>query len=178
MAALLAGPADRQRRREEHASRLDGLVREQRAQGPDDLDRDVLERLAYGRQAHREDLRHLGVVEADHADLGARLEPPLGEGVQHARLVRELARAAFAQVGKRSTDKALATAARARAVLEGRDYVIPDDVQALAAPILAHRLVFSGRSGIASHESARAAESVIESILRQVPLPERAHQDR
>lgn len=72
----------------------------------------------------------------------------------------------------------LVRACRARAAMSGRDYVIPDDVQALAAPILAHRLVFSGRSGIASHESARAAESVIGSILRQVPLPERAHQDR
>ena len=72
----------------------------------------------------------------------------------------------------------LVRASRARAAMNGRDYVIPDDVQALAAPVLAHRLVFSGRSGVASHEVARTAESVIESILRQVPPPERAHQGR
>ncbi|MSS45838.1 MoxR family ATPase [Cutibacterium sp. WCA-380-WT-3A] len=67
----------------------------------------------------------------------------------------------------------LVRACRARAAMSGRDYVIPDDVQALAVPILAHRLIFSGRSGVPSHETAHAAESVIESILRQTPLPER-----
>ena len=36
-----------------------------------------------------------------------------------------------------------ATAARARAVLEGRDYVIPDDVKALALPAMRHRIVHS-----------------------------------
>ena len=37
----------------------------------------------------------------------------------------------------------LAGAARARAALEGRDYVIPDDVKALAVPVLRHRLTLS-----------------------------------
>ncbi|WP_408640128.1 AAA family ATPase [Cutibacterium equinum] len=72
----------------------------------------------------------------------------------------------------------LVRACRARAAMSGRAYVIPDDVQALAAPILAHRLVFTGRSGVASHDTARAAESVIDSILRQVRVPERTDQDR
>ncbi|MDO4411631.1 MoxR family ATPase [Cutibacterium sp.] len=72
----------------------------------------------------------------------------------------------------------LIRACRARAAMSGRGYVIPDDVQALASPILAHRLVLSGRSGAARHGTTQAAESVIDSILRQVPLPERTHQDR
>ena len=72
----------------------------------------------------------------------------------------------------------LVRACRARAAMNGRDYVIPDDVQALAALVLAHRLVLSGRSGVASHDTARAAESLVNSIMRQVPLPERTHQDR
>lgn len=72
----------------------------------------------------------------------------------------------------------LVRACRARAAMNGRDYVIPDDVQALAALVLAHRLVLSGRSGAASHDTARAAESLVNSIMRQVPLPERTHQDR
>ena len=37
----------------------------------------------------------------------------------------------------------LANAARARAALEARDYVLPDDVKALAAPVLRHRLLLS-----------------------------------
>jgi MoxR-like ATPase len=35
----------------------------------------------------------------------------------------------------------LLRAAKARALLEGRDHALPDDVQALARPVLAHRLV-------------------------------------
>ena len=37
----------------------------------------------------------------------------------------------------------LAGAARAKAALDGRDYVVPDDVKALAAPVLRHRLILS-----------------------------------
>ena len=37
----------------------------------------------------------------------------------------------------------LANAARARAALDARDYVLPDDVKALAAPVLRHRLLLS-----------------------------------
>jgi MoxR-like ATPase len=40
----------------------------------------------------------------------------------------------------------LARASRAYAALEGRDYVIPDDVQALAVPVLAHRLLQASTS--------------------------------
>jgi MoxR-like ATPase len=35
----------------------------------------------------------------------------------------------------------LLRAAKARALLEGRDHALPDDVQALAQPVLAHRLM-------------------------------------
>ncbi|MGK2350433.1 AAA family ATPase [Cutibacterium sp. V947] len=72
----------------------------------------------------------------------------------------------------------LIRACRARAAMSGRDYVIPDDVQVLAAPILAHRLVLSGRSGVGNRDTARTSESLIDSILRQVPLPKRTHEDR
>jgi MoxR-like ATPase len=35
-------------------------------------------------------------------------------------------------------------AARARAFLDGREYVLPDDLKALAQPVLAHRVFLSG----------------------------------
>jgi MoxR-like ATPase len=41
---------------------------------------------------------------------------------------------------------ALIRCARARALLEGRDFVLPDDIKALAAPVLAHRLTLSAES--------------------------------
>ena len=46
----------------------------------------------------------------------------------------------------------LAGAARARAALEGRDYVVPDDVKALAVPVLRHRLLLSPAAEIEGRE--------------------------
>ena len=40
----------------------------------------------------------------------------------------------------------LVRAARAQAALSGRDFVVPDDVQAVAIPVLAHRLVLSSEA--------------------------------
>jgi MoxR-like ATPase len=37
----------------------------------------------------------------------------------------------------------LLRAAKAHALMEGRDHVLPDDVQALAAPVLSHRIVLA-----------------------------------
>ena len=51
----------------------------------------------------------------------------------------------------------LAAAARARAALDGRDYVIPDDVKALALPALRHRLMLSPAAEI----EARNADQIV-----------------
>jgi MoxR-like ATPase len=51
---------------------------------------------------------------------------------------------------------ALLRVARAHALLEGRDYVAPDDVQAVAVPALAHRLVPATGAGRGSAEQLRA----------------------
>lgn len=63
---------------------------------------------------------------------------------------------------------ALLRAARARALCEGRDYVLPDDVKALAVPALAHRVQLRGRT--ADHAGA-GADGVIRAILQDVPVP-------
>jgi MoxR-like ATPase len=62
----------------------------------------------------------------------------------------------------------LVRAARAHAALNAREYVIPDDLQQLAAPVLAHRLI----TGIEAQMAGRGAEQVIELILRATPVPE------
>jgi MoxR-like ATPase len=62
----------------------------------------------------------------------------------------------------------LVRAARAHAALHGRDYVIPDDLQLLAVPVLAHRLI----TGLEAQMAGRAAEQVIASLLRSIPVPE------
>jgi MoxR-like ATPase len=61
----------------------------------------------------------------------------------------------------------LATAARARAAVEGRDYVIPDDVKALAPPVLRHRVILSAAAEI----EGRQAEGVVANLIEQVEAP-------
>ena len=57
----------------------------------------------------------------------------------------------------------LANAARARAALEGRDYVIPDDVKALATAVLRHRLVLSPAAEIEGREVEALVAELVES---------------
>lgn len=61
---------------------------------------------------------------------------------------------------------ALLRACKAFAALQGREYVIPDDVKALAIPVLSHRLKLS--YGVGQGEEG---ESVIREILQSVPAP-------
>jgi MoxR-like ATPase len=61
----------------------------------------------------------------------------------------------------------LAVAARARAALDGRDYVIPDDVKTLAIPALRHRLVLSPAAEI----EGRRVEQVLAGLVEQVAAP-------
>lgn len=62
---------------------------------------------------------------------------------------------------------ALHRGAQARASLEGRDYVIPDDVKALAKPMLAHRLIISPSARIKNVD----ASAVIDELLNSIPVP-------
>ena len=58
-------------------------------------------------------------------------------------------------------------AARARALLDGRDYVLPDDVKALVEPVLVHRLVLTTDARIRD----RRAEDALADVLERVPVP-------
>jgi MoxR-like ATPase len=57
----------------------------------------------------------------------------------------------------------LLAAARAHAALSGRDFVVPDDVQALAGPVLAHRIQTVGGA------AAEAQLAIVEDALEEVP---------
>ncbi len=62
---------------------------------------------------------------------------------------------------------ALYKTAQAKAAVEGRDYVIPDDIKALAIPALAHRLIVSPAARIKNVD----ARTVVQEILDSVPVP-------
>jgi MoxR-like ATPase len=61
----------------------------------------------------------------------------------------------------------IASAARARAALDGRDYVIPDDVKVLALPALRHRVILSPAAEI----EGRTTDAVLKTILEQTEAP-------
>lgn len=58
-------------------------------------------------------------------------------------------------------------AAKASAALSGRDYVIPDDLVAMAHPVLAHRLVPSVEAAM----SGRNADAILKGLIAAVPVP-------
>jgi MoxR-like ATPase len=58
-------------------------------------------------------------------------------------------------------------AARAAAMLDGREYVLPDDVKALAEPVFGHRLVPTTDARIRD----RRPDEILREILRSVPVP-------
>jgi len=62
---------------------------------------------------------------------------------------------------------ALHRASQAWAAMQGRDFVVPDDVKRLAGPVLAHRLIAS----LEARLRGRDAAAIVESILDDVPVP-------
>jgi len=62
----------------------------------------------------------------------------------------------------------LVRAARAQAALDGRDFVLPDDVQSLAGPVLAHRLLPTPEAQV----SRRTTEAVVADLVARVPVPD------
>ena len=65
--------------------------------------------------------------------------------------------------------RGLYRAAKVWAAMEGRSYVTPDDVQHLAVPVLAHRLVLTGEARF----SGKTPEGVVREILSAVEVPPR-----
>jgi MoxR-like ATPase len=62
---------------------------------------------------------------------------------------------------------ALLRVAKARALAEGREYVSPDDVKAVAAPVLAHRLILAPEA----RSAALGAEELVADALAHTPVP-------
>ena len=56
---------------------------------------------------------------------------------------------------------------QARALLQGRDYALPDDVKALAHPILQHRLILSATARV----TETTADSILDEVIGSIPVP-------
>jgi len=58
-------------------------------------------------------------------------------------------------------------ASQARAAIQGRNYVIPDDVKCLAGPVMAHRFIVKTEARMKGH----SPEDIVKEILAAVPVP-------
>jgi MoxR-like ATPase len=85
--------------------------------------------------------------------------------VDLVRATRERPSIAFGASPRAAT--MLTTASRAYAALSGRDYVLPDDIKALAVPALRHRVVLAPGAEI----EGLTSEAVVRQILEQVAVP-------
>ncbi|GKU79233.1 MoxR family ATPase [Paenibacillus sp. L3-i20] len=65
--------------------------------------------------------------------------------------------------------QALLRASQVHAIFQGRDFVTPDDIKAMAKPVLAHRLSLRGIA-----RSQGSAETIIDEIIRQINVPAEA----
>ncbi len=62
---------------------------------------------------------------------------------------------------------ALFRASQALAVIEGRDYVLPDDIKLLAAPVLGHRLTLTSQAAL----QAQDVDQIIRELVEALPVP-------
>jgi MoxR-like ATPase len=124
-------------------------------------DRDPLADLAA--VANTEDIATLAA-----AARGVHVAPPLREYlVDLADASRRHPQLALGMSPRASLG--LQRVARARAAAAGREFVVPDDLKALAHPVLDHRLLLTPEAQIQGYRSADA----VDDLLRTVPLPTR-----
>jgi len=129
----------------------------------------------YGERSGLPSPAELGIVAvADHARLDAAVAAvkavKLADSVTDyvVRLVRATRESAdLASGASPRAAVLLASAARARAALDGRDYVVPDDVKALATSVLRHRLLLSPAAEI----EGKQVEALVAELVRQTEAP-------
>ncbi len=82
--------------------------------------------------------------------------------LRHTRSSSRLALGASPRAGI-----ALLRVAKARALADGRDYVLPDDVKAIAVPVLSHRLILSPEA----RSSGLTPAELVQEAVEQTPVP-------
>ena len=95
----------------------------------------------------------------------------VSEGVRHYAIAITTATRTAPELTLGASPRAtlhLVRAAKAYAAMQGRDYVLPDDVRTLARPVLAHRLLLSVEAAM----SGTSGEAVLDRLLAGVPVPE------
>ena len=155
-------------------AQLDRFLFKQTLEYPSEAEERTIVSL-HGTRTGSPDPAELGVgVAADRATVTAAAAAARGvrlvdEVVDYVvRLVRATRESADLQMGASPRAAAmLATAARARAAIDARDYVVPDDVKALALPALRHRVILSPAAEI----EGRKVDEIVAGLVDSVGAP-------
>jgi MoxR-like ATPase len=106
------------------------------------------------------------LVAAARAVTQVYCEPVLRDYI--VRLVQATRRHAGLELGgSPRASLALFRASRARAAIQGRGYVVPDDIKALVSAVLPHRLILSSSARLRGRDAA----AIVEEVLQTVPVP-------
>ena len=136
-------------------------------------ERAILDHYATGFRAERVEtygvrpLLDAAQLEALRAETAAvHVEPPVRDYITRlVRITRE--QPGFALGASPRATVALFVAARAEAVLSGRDFVVPDDVKSLALPVLRHRIQLTPEAEV----EGRTADELLARLVESVPAP-------
>jgi MoxR-like ATPase len=138
-------------------------------------ERSILDRYADGFSADRSDSYGLSpmmsaaeLAELRRAVATVHVEPSVRDYITHiVRATREEPTLALGASPRASV--ALFLASRAEALLAGRDFVTPDDVKALALPVLRHRVTLTPEAEV----EGRTVDERLSRLLQTLPAPSR-----
>ena len=88
--------------------------------------------------------------------------------IDEARRISEQGLAIFSELEDRSGQAAVLVNLSLMAAMQGRDYVLPDDIHGIAQPVLAHRLL----PNVEATMSGRSTASILAGIVESVPVPD------
>ena len=140
--------------------------------GYPDKDAELLMLSSHGSSSPLEDLKPVAHAADIRALVAAVREVHVSEPIRHYIIDLVSATRTSAELRLGASPRAalhLLRASRAHAALDGRDFVIPDDVQVLAIPVLAHRLLPSTAAVVGREMPDR----ILAAIVQRLPLPGR-----
>jgi MoxR-like ATPase len=140
--------------------------------GYPDKDAELAMLNSHGSSSPLEDLKPVAHASDIRALVAAVREVHVAEPIRHYIIDLVTATRTSAELRLGASPRAalhLLRASRAHAALDGRDFVIPDDVQALAIPVLAHRLLPSTAAVVGREMPDR----ILAAIVQRLPLPGR-----
>jgi len=106
------------------------------------------------------------IVELQHARKRIRISHPVREYITN--IVRATRSNTSLSLGASPRGSlGLMRASQALAKLRGREYVLPDDIKALAVPVLSHRLILKEEERL----RGETPEHFLEEIIKQIPVP-------